>query len=140
VTPARWLVDNSALGRLASSSVREALVPRIASGLVGISIVTELEIGFSARSTADYRATRESIVDRLLPVALPVRAEARAREIQARLVRHGHHRAVGVPDLLIAATAEVEGLVLLHYDADFDLIAELTGQAPEWVVPRGTVD
>jgi hypothetical protein len=43
------------------------------------------------------------------------------------------------PDLLIAATAEIEGLTVLHYDADFDLIAEITGQAWEWVVRKGTI-
>lgn len=43
------------------------------------------------------------------------------------------------PDLVIAAAAEVAGLIVLHYDRDFDLIAEATGQATEWVVPQGSV-
>ena len=70
---------------------------------------------------------------------LPYGSEARAREVQRWLIERGHHRAVGVPDLLIAATAEIEQLTVLHYDADFDLIAEITGQACEWVVPQGTL-
>jgi hypothetical protein len=45
-----------------------------------------------------------------------------------------------VPDLLIAAAAEKAGLVLLHYDADFDQIARVTGQICEWVVPSGSID
>jgi predicted nucleic acid-binding protein len=49
------------------------------------------------------------------------------------------HRAVPLPDLLIAACAELAGLEVLHYDADFDRIAELTGQATQWIVPRGSV-
>jgi predicted nucleic acid-binding protein len=52
------------------------------------------------------------------------------------LARHGHHRSVGVADLLIAAVAEVHGATVLHYDSDFERIAEVTGQAHEWIVPR----
>lgn len=75
----------------------------------------------------------------LVPVAMPYRAEQRAREVQASLVERGQHRSAGVADLLVAAIAELEGLTVLHYDADFDVIAEVTGQPTEWVVPRGTV-
>ncbi len=116
------------------------MIPQIGAGLVGISILTELEVGFSARSTADYRATRQTIVDRLLSVPFPFGAEQRARDVQRMLVERGQHRSAGVADLLIAATAEIEGLIIWHYDADFDVIAEVTGQAAEWVAPRGSVD
>jgi predicted nucleic acid-binding protein len=133
------LVDKSALARLAEPEVSSRLWEPIVAGTVGISILTELEIGFSARSASAYVATRKQLVDRLLSVALPFRAEARAREVQASLVERGHHRAVSVPDLLIAATAELEGLTVVHYDADFDTIAEVTGQAMEWVVPGGSI-
>jgi predicted nucleic acid-binding protein len=139
LTPARWLLDKSALTRLAQPVVNEALWLPILRGTVGVSICTELEMGFSARSADDYHETREKLVDRLVSVALPLQAENRAREVQAALVARGQHRAVSVPDLLIAATAEVEGLTVLHYDADFDLIAEITGQACEWVVPKGAI-
>ena len=139
LTPARWLVDKSVLTRLAQPAVNEALWLPILRGTVGVSICTELEVGFSARSADDYHETREKLVDRLVPVALPLQAENRVREVQAALVARGQHRAVSVPDLLIAATAEVEGLTVLHYDADFDLIAEITGQACEWVVPKGRI-
>jgi len=50
------------------------------------------------------------------------------------------HRGVSIPDLLVAAAAEAAGLVVLHYDADYELIATATGQTVEWVVPRGSVD
>ncbi len=46
-------------------------------------------------------------------------------------------RSVAAP--LIAAAAETEGLTLLHYDADFDLIASVTGQRCDWIVPRGSI-
>ena len=139
LTPARWLVDKSALTRLARPAVYEALWLPILRGTVGVSICTELEAGFAARSADDYHETREKLVDRLVPVALPLQAENRVREVQAALVARGQHRAVSVPDLLIAATAEIEGLTVLHYDADFDLIAEITGQACEWVVSKGAI-
>lgn len=140
LSPARWLIDKSAFYRLRRREVAEIMFPQIAAGLAGVSIVTELEMGFSARSLADYRETRSGLVDLLLPVALPYRAEARAREVQASLVERGTDRAVGVADLLIAATAELEGLTVWHYDSDFDVIAEVTGQPTEWIVPRGSVD
>ena len=63
----------------------------------------------------------------------------RAIDVQGELADQGRHRAVGLEDLLIAAAAEQAGLAVLHYDRDFDLIAEVTGQPTEWVVPPGTV-
>jgi hypothetical protein len=108
------------------------------AGLIGISIVTELEVRFSARSMAGYRTTRVDLLDHLLPVALPARAEQRAREVQALMVERGQHRSASVADLLLAATAEIEGLTLLHNDADCDVVAAVTGQPAEWVVLRGT--
>lgn len=63
----------------------------------------------------------------------------RALEIQALLAERSQHRGVSVPDLLIAACAERAGLVVLHYDADYDRIAEMTGQPTRWVVPRGSI-
>ncbi len=139
VAGARWLVDKSVLARLGQDRVADVVLPRVQAGLVAVSIVTELEVGFSARSRADYRATRADLLDHLLVLALPVAAEQRARDVQELLVERGQHRSAGVADLLLAATAEVEGIAVLHYDADFDVIAAATGQASEWVVDRGSV-
>ena len=96
-------------------------------------------MGFSARSMSDYRETRRELIDHLLPVQTSPRAETRAREVQAVLAKRGQHQSANFADLLLAATAEIEGLTVLHYDADFDLIAEITGQPCEWVVPRGSI-
>ncbi len=139
MTPAGYLIDKSVLARLHLSAVSNTVAARIQAGLIGISIVTELEVGYSARSLNDYREMRADTIDPLLAVPLPARAESRAREVQAALVERGRHRAVGVADLLLAATAQIERLTVLHYDADFDLIAEITGQPTEWVVPRGSI-
>lgn len=140
VSPATWLVDKSVLARLSRPEVREVVLPRVKAGRIAITIVTELEVGFSARSTKDYTTARRSLVDFLVPILVAPRAEQRAREVQAALVRRGQHRAVSIPDLLVAAVAEVEQLWVLHYDADFELVASVTGQPTEWVVPRGSID
>jgi predicted nucleic acid-binding protein len=68
------------------------------------------------------------------------RSARRALEVQGDLARRGQHRAVRLPDLLVAAIAEQSNLVVLHYDRDFDRVAAVTGQVCEWVVPPGTAD
>ena len=59
--------------------------------------------------------------------------EDRAVEVLTLLADRGQHRAPSVPDLIIAATAELAGLTVLQLDKDFDLIASLTGQPVEWL-------
>jgi predicted nucleic acid-binding protein len=135
----RWLIDKSALARAGKSVVTGVLTPRIDRGLIAVSVVTELEVGFSARSTSDHDDIL-GLLDRLVRIVLPVRAEQIARETQRRLVERGQHRAIGVADLLVSAAAKEAGLTVLHYDRDFDLVASVTGQPCEWVVPAGTAD
>jgi predicted nucleic acid-binding protein len=139
LTPASWLVDKSVLARVEVAAVADAVLPRVQAGQVGVALVTELEVGYSTRSSQDYAATRQDLLDLLIPVTMPVRAEERARELQRDLVARGRHRGVSVPDLVLAAIADIEELTILHYDADFDLISEVTGQPTEWVVPRGSI-
>ena len=62
----------------------------------------------------------------------------RAVSIQDALAERSQQRGAKIADLLIAAAAEAAGLVVLHYDHDFDVIAEITGQPTEWIVPAGT--
>jgi len=135
----RWLVDKSALARIGKPAVADVLAPRIDAGQVGICVVTDLEVGFSARSVADHDAIL-ALLERLVPVVMPLRAEQIARTTQRALVETGRHRGAGVPDLLVAAAAETAGLSVLHYDGDFDVIGSVTGQPTEWVVERGAVD
>ncbi len=93
---------------------------------------------YSASSPSNYRATAEAL--RGMPhVAVSDQITERALEVQGMLAARSEHRAVSLPDLLIAACAETAGLSVLHYDADFDRIAELTGQPVQWIVPRGSV-
>lgn len=127
-----WLVDKSALVRLGGSSQAAEWAVRIERGLVRIATVTRLEVGFSARSGADLRAGWTGPPLSVLPVEYQTPAiEDRAVEVQLLLADQGHHRAVSVPDLVVAATAELAGLTVLHVDKDFDLIATTTGQPME---------
>jgi len=64
---------------------------------------------------------------------------SRAKNVQRMLAARGL-KGRKVPDLIIAAAAELAGLTVLHYDHDFELIASVTGQPHEWVVPRGSID
>lgn len=105
---------------------------RIERGLVRITTLTLLEVGYSARSGADARALSTGPVIAAMPVEYLVpKAEDLAREIQLLLAERGQHRALSVADILIAATAALAGLTVLHLDTDFDLIADLTGQPVE---------
>lgn len=132
---AGWLIDTSALVRLAVSTDAEAWRSRIDRGLVHVTTVTRLEVGFSARSATDHHARLVRPPMTEMPVAYQTPAiEERAVAVQALLAERGHHRAVAVPDLLVAATGELMGLTVLHVDKDFDLIAEVTGQAVERLV------
>lgn len=140
MTPtATWLVDTSALARLSVPEVGEVLRPLIDAGRMAVAAATVLEIGYTARSRADHEQSQQTVLQRLQFVYGSRRSERRAIEVQQSLMETGHHRAVKLPDLLVAAVAEVEGLTVVHYAADFDRIAEITGQPAQWVVEAGTV-
>jgi predicted nucleic acid-binding protein len=127
-----WLIDKSALVRLNAAADPAAWASRIDRGLVRISTVTRLEVGYSSRTAADHRMLLGEPPVSAMPVEyLTPRIEDRALELQSMLAERGQHRAPSIPDLLIAATAELAGLTVLHLDKDFDLIAELTGQPME---------
>lgn len=127
-----WLADTSALIRLHSSPHTDEWVIRCHRGLVHISTVTRLEVGFSARSADDHRRSLQQVPIADMPVAyLRPAMEDRAVEVQLLLAERGHHRTPSVADLLLAATAEFEGLTILYVDKHFELIAEVTGQPVE---------
>ncbi len=127
-----WLIDKSALIRLGRSQTSDEWAARIQRGLVCISTVTRLEVGYSARSAADLTRAFASPPLSAMPVEyLTPAIEDRAVAVQRLLAERGHHRAPSIPDLLIAATAELAGRTVLHMDKDFELIAEVTGQVVE---------
>ena len=127
-----WLIDKSALVRLARSPDADEWASRIQRGLVRVSTVTRLEVGFSARTADDLRSgfARPPLATMPTEYLTPV-IEDRAVQVQTALADRGQHRAPSIPDLLIAATAEVARLTVLHLDKDFELIADITGQPVE---------
>ena len=126
------MADKSALVRLGQSGAADEWAARIERGLVRISTLTLLEVGFSARSGAELRtwSTRPPLASMPVEYLTPA-IENRAVDVQRLLADRGRHRAPSIPDLLLAATAELAELTVLHLDKDFDLIAELTGQPVE---------
>ena len=127
-----WLIDKSALVRLAGSPDAAEWAGRIERGLVRSATVTRLEVGYSARSGPELRAGLRRPPLASMPVEyLTPAIEDRAVEILALLADRGQHRAPSLPDVIIAAIAELAGLTVLHLDKDFDIIAEITGQPAE---------
>lgn len=127
-----WLIDKSALVRLAESPDAQLWLDRCQQALVRIATPTLLEVGHSARSGDDWgRLTAGAPVSWLPIQYVTPRAEQRALDIQGYLAARGHHRAPSIPDLLVAAIAEDAGLTVLHLDEDYELIAEVTGQPTE---------
>jgi predicted nucleic acid-binding protein len=132
------LVDTSVLARLARPEVRSTLQPRAERGELARAGISDLEVGYSARSASEWDRLAEAlgVFELVETTSEHVR---RAKQVQRLLVAK-HQRGRKVPDLLIAAAAELERLIVLHYDADFDRIAAVTGQRSEWVVPAGSID
>ena len=136
---ASYLADTSALARLHHPVVAAVLAPLIEAGVVATCGVIEFELGWATRSGPELdqlRADRDAGHEWL---AAHDEDWRRALDVQALLWRSGQVRAVGLPDLLIAAVAERERVTVLHYDGDYDFIAQITGQPTQWVVARGTV-
>ncbi|MGC1209584.1 MAG: PIN domain-containing protein, partial [Ornithinimicrobium sp.] len=112
-----WLIDKSALVRLGTSPDAGTWANRIERGLVGITTVTLLEAGYSARSAAELAVALVSPPLASMPVTyLTPAVEDRAVEVQRFLAERGYHRAPSIPNLLIAAAAELNQQALLHLD------------------------
>lgn len=134
----RFVLDTSALTRLRHDAVRAVIRPIVSWGLAGRVTITDLELGHSARNAAEWDRIHDGLAD-LDSIDVDARHVARALEVQRRLAERG----LGgrpVPDLLIAAAAEAVDATVVHYDRDFDVIANVTGQATRWVVPAGSID
>ena len=133
-----YLIDKSALARMSHPQVQARLVPILEAGEAATCAVIDLEVLYSTRNASDHARTRRRRSLAYRRVELNEAMFQRAIEVQGLMALRGQHR-VPIPDLIIAAAAEHAGMVLVHYDADFDRIAAVTGQAMEWVVPRGSV-
>ena len=136
---ARYLVDTSALARMRHPAVAQQLVPLIEAGLVASCPVVDMEALFSTRTPAEYVRVREDRSRAYEHLAIDDRVWRRAEAVQAVLAQRSQLRSVGIPDLLIAAVADLHRIPVVHYDADFEHVAAVTEQDVRWVVPRGTV-
>lgn len=134
-----YLADTSAFGRLHKPGVAAAMAPLVAQGRVALCAPVAFELGFSARNTMDHTQIMERVTA-FETVPVTDGDHQRALELQTLMARRGQHRALSLVDSLVAAIAETRSLTVLHYDADFELVADITGQAHEWIVPRGTAD
>lgn len=132
-----FLVDKSAFEQQRHSEQADAMLRALATeNQLAICEIVALELLYSTRSSSDYEERWEHLQALVwLPVDGQVTQEA--LELQRRLAQRGQHRRP-IPDLLIAATALVHGATVLHYDKDFDLIAEVTAQPVRWIIPRGS--
>ena len=132
------LIDTSVVSRLGEPAVRLVIEPLVNDGRVGRAGIMDLEVGYGSRNAREWDQDMAdlSVFDLVETTADHVR---RARQVQ-RLLASRSQRGRKVPDLLIAAAAEDAGLTLLHYDTDFDHIAQVTGQVCQWIVSAGSID
>ena len=132
-----YLAHKSALARFPLPTVAARLRPLLEQGALATCAIVDLEVLYSSRNLADYEEILEE--RRSLDAAsITAQVMADAVELQHELAKRGQHR-VPIPDLIISAAAREAGLIVLHFDADFERIAAVGGARHEWVVPRGSV-
>jgi len=132
------LAETSVLTRLSVAAVRGALQPFIDAVALARCTLTDLELGFSSSSASDWDRL-QSVLTTLSPIEVTPAVISRAKNVQ-RMLAVGGLKGRKVPDLIVAAAAELADLTVLHYDHDFELIASVTRQPHEWIVPRGSID
>jgi predicted nucleic acid-binding protein len=134
-----YLADTSAYTIARRIPAAETRLRRLAAdGVLATFLTVDLELGYSARDPVEHQGVFR-VRGQLVQLACTDEIATRARQVQALLATTSHHRAAGVIDLLTAAAAEHYGASVLHYDADFEHIAAVTGQATDWIAPRGTL-
>jgi predicted nucleic acid-binding protein len=133
-----YLIDTSVLKRMGQPLVRAAVEPLTARGQVARPAICDLEVGYSARNATEWDQLMASL-DVFASVETTAAHLHRALQVQ-RLLADRSQRGRKIPDLLVAAAGEALNLAVLHYDTDFDLIAGVTGQRTQWVVPAGEAD
>jgi predicted nucleic acid-binding protein len=128
MTPALYLIDTSAVFRILQAELRKAWSDQLAAGVIAICPIVELELLYSARSLADRLEKQRLLHDLFGWVSMHDGSYERASEVQQLLTEAGAHRSAGPVDLLIAATAERERLIVLCDDHDYQTVATVTGQ------------
>lgn len=133
----RYLADKSAFEQQRHSEAAAGLLRALAAdGALYMTEIVALELLYSARNTDDYEARWDDLA--ALPwLRLTEAVAARALDIQRQLAGIGQHRRP-IPDLLVAATALEHDATVLHYDHDFDVVAEAARLSARWIIPPGT--
>jgi predicted nucleic acid-binding protein len=134
-----YLVDTSVTARAHLPEIAGIFNRLLLDGAAATCITTDLEAGYSGRNYSDVVTVAQRRRERFRVLPMNEEIAQRAREVQVNMAARGTHRSAGVVDLLTAAVAEYHGAVILHYDADFEHIAAVTGQPHMWVVPRGQI-
>ena len=134
-----YLADTSPFSRLDRPRVAAAIAPLVARSQVALCPPVAFELGFTARNASDHDEIM-SRVDAFESVPATEGDHRRSLELQRLLAERGLHRALSLVDALVASIAESRDLTVLHYDSDFELVSEVTGQPHRWIVPRGTAD
>ena len=133
-----YLADTSVWHWARNPSARAALRAELDRGTVATCAIIDVELIVSARSPGDaddMAAERRA----LRWLSTPDEVWDAVVATQRALVDSSRHRTVKIPDLIIAAVAQRHGATVLHYDSDYDAIAEVTGQPTEWLVARGSL-
>ncbi|MER6226688.1 PIN domain-containing protein [Streptomyces sp. 900105755] len=139
MTAAEYLIDTSALVRILQQPTHRRWEKPLTGGLIARCPVTEIEFLYSARNAQEREELVEDLDTLFNWVPLDDRALTRAWTVQQELTANGKHRSAGTVDLLVAATAELQGLTVLHYDNDFETISSVTGQPTQWLAPPGSL-
>ncbi|PWU50919.1 VapC toxin family PIN domain ribonuclease [Micromonospora sp. S4605] len=134
-----YLIDTSAWARLRLPVVRKRVTAVLEEGLAATCLPLDLEDGRSARDSRDAMAIRARRAQLMVDLPVTAAVSTRARDLQLALTARGHHRAASPVDLTVAAVAAEYSATVLHYDRDFDLLAEVGGPRSEWVAPPGTL-
>jgi predicted nucleic acid-binding protein len=134
---ARYLADKSALARFPNPVVQARLRPLLEEGLIATCAIVDLEVLYSSRRTADYEAV---LLERRSLDSAPITPEVLdlAIDLQHELAKRGQHR-LAIPDVITSAAARAAGLIVLHYDADFERVGAVGGADQVWVAPRGSL-
>jgi predicted nucleic acid-binding protein len=133
------VADTSAWAR--AKHVPDAWDGAVEGGRIATSEMVAFELLFSARDGAEFDERAGQLA--LLPQAPVTQAALSSARAAFRTLAHRHplfHRSVTIADLITAAAAADAGLGVLHYDADFDTLAEVLPFESQWLAPRGSLD
>jgi predicted nucleic acid-binding protein len=133
------LADTSVWARIGKPAMAW-FAAAVEEGLIAVCDQVAMEVLFSTRDARDFVATEDALL--ACPwLSVEPSDWDEARRVFRALAERGplHHRQVKIPDLLIAAVAARHDMTLVHYDADYEVIASVTGQRTRWSAPRGSL-